>query len=80
MSGDVGRCCARCKTPYGCARSVCACHARHVEARRAPVPAPVDPDCRDGKHTACPGWTFNLATDDLGSCTCACHTDHKEAA
>ncbi len=23
----LGRCCARCKTPYGCGRGVCGCHA-----------------------------------------------------
>jgi hypothetical protein len=40
----------------------------------APVGRPlVNPDCRDGKHTACggDGWDFTL--DEPIGCTCQCH-------
>ena len=33
----------------------------------------VDADCQQGKHRACPGWTFNPTTDRPTDCTCPCH-------
>lgn len=37
------------------------------------MPERIDPDCRDGKHPACPGWTWDTTTDTETRCTCPCH-------
>ncbi len=34
---------------------------------------PLNPDCRDGKHTACAGDAWDYAEDDITRCACACH-------
>lgn len=39
----------------------------------------IDPDCRDGKHPACPGWTWDTDRDAEAPCACPCHTAEKEA-
>ena len=50
-------------------------------ARRWPVTeevegmSPIDPDCAAGKHTACPGWTWDDDTDLDTDCTCPCHEE-----
>lgn len=67
-----GRCCAKCKTPYGCARHTCTCHSAFVELNTQPA---VDPDCQQAKHTACPGWTFDTRRDDTTPCMCPCHIE-----
>lgn len=33
----------------------------------------IDPDCRTGKHRACPSWTWNDTTDNATPCECPCH-------
>ena len=38
-----------------------------------PDQAPIDPDCRDGKHAACIGSTWDDNTDRTVDCTCQCH-------
>lgn len=35
--------------------------------------AHIDPDCTNGKHPACPGWTFDDTNDTTVPCECACH-------
>jgi hypothetical protein len=35
--------------------------------------AAVDPDCRHGKHGACPEWTWDEVYDKPAVCQCACH-------
>ena len=41
---------------------------------------PIDPDCRAGKHAACPGWPFDLDTDRSTDCYCACHVPEAAMA
>ncbi|MCR1983996.1 hypothetical protein NSA53_17330 [Cellulosimicrobium cellulans] len=36
--------------------------------------APMNPDCRDGKHRACAGDAWDLDTDQPTACSCTCHT------
>jgi hypothetical protein len=33
----------------------------------------IDPDCKNDKHPACPGWTFADDLDRTTPCECACH-------
>lgn len=33
----------------------------------------IDPDCKNDKHPACPGWTFADDLDRHTPCECACH-------
>lgn len=33
----------------------------------------IAPDCRDGKHTACTGDTWDVRADEPTDCDCACH-------
>lgn len=33
----------------------------------------IDPDCKQAKHRACPGWTLNTDTDNATPCECPCH-------
>lgn len=35
---------------------------------------PIDPDCRYGKHDACPAWTWDTEHDTEVPCACTCHT------
>ncbi|SDG21439.1 protein of unknown function, partial [Cellulosimicrobium cellulans] len=37
------------------------------------VTPPLNPDCRDGKHRACPGDAWDLDTDQPADCSCTCH-------
>lgn len=47
-------------------------------AHESTAEKPVDPDCRYGKHAACPGWTWDINADTEAPCACTCHTP-KEA-
>jgi hypothetical protein len=33
----------------------------------------IDPDCKQGKCRACPGWTVDPDTDDIVDCAHGCH-------
>lgn len=35
----------------------------------------VSPDCRDGKHRACTGDSWDVDADHACACSCSCHTD-----
>ena len=37
--------------------------------------ASVSPDCRDGKHRACHGDSWDVDADQACACSCSCHTD-----
>ena len=36
---------------------------------------PIDPDCRDGKHRACLGETWDDVYDRPAECGCPCHSE-----
>lgn len=42
--------------------------------------APVNPDCRDGKHHACAGDAWDFDTDQPDDCSCTCHAAAALAA
>jgi hypothetical protein len=43
------------------------------------IPAPLHPECRDGKHLNCEGGAWDDQADALTACTCACHTPEEPA-
>lgn len=44
-----------------------------------PTGTELGPDCRDAKHRACDGRSYNLDTDQIVHCPCICHaTKEKE--
>ncbi|MFD6029817.1 hypothetical protein ACFWE5_03830 [Cellulosimicrobium funkei] len=42
--------------------------------------APVNPDCRDGKHRACAGDAWDFDADQPDDCSCTCHAAAALAA
>lgn len=38
--------------------------------------APMDPDCRAGKHRACMGAALDEVSDTVVPCGCSCHGEH----
>lgn len=34
-----------------------------------------NPNCRQGKHAACPGTAWHGYPDELGPCDCVCHDE-----
>lgn len=43
---------------------------REIEA---PMPEPLNPDCREGKHRACRGDAWDVQADRECACGCECH-------
>jgi hypothetical protein len=39
------------------------------------VAVDVSPDCRDDNHGKCPGYGWDLETDQADVCPCTCHPD-----
>ena len=39
---------------------------------------PINPDCRDGKHTACNRDAWHMELDVPAGCTCWCHDEPME--
>lgn len=51
-------------------------HSAITDGRRVwpePTTDLIDPDCVEGKHKACPGWTWSSRQDRAVVCECACH-------
>jgi hypothetical protein len=38
---------------------------------------PINPDCDNGKHSACGGDAWNFETDASDECHCYCHRERK---
>lgn len=43
----------------------------------ASLTGPIDPDCRDGKHAACLGSTWDDNFDHIVDCACSCHAEEQ---